>query len=131
MPYKLLAVFPILCLFLAGCEPKAIDPDSGRELSAPEWAAQTERVKRQADADTTAAIAAAKRESDRLAAEATAAQQAATANAAKAKRAFERAVARLGDGHAQGQQLEEQRTRGDGESGLRTEPREFTVGVEP
>ena len=95
MPYKLLAVFPILCLFLAGCEPKAIDPDSGRELSAPEWAAQTERVKRQADADTTAAIAAAKRESDRLAAEATAAQQAATANAAKAKRAFERAVARL------------------------------------
>lgn len=90
----LVACLAILCS-LTGCEPKAIDPDSGRELSAPEWAAQTERVRRQADADVQAAIANAKRESDRMTAEAAAAEQLAAANAAKTKRAFERAVARL------------------------------------
>lgn len=88
------ACLAILCS-LTGCEPKAIDPDTGREMSAPEWAAQTERVRRQADADVQAAIATAKRESDRMTAESQAAEQLAAANAAKAKRAFERAVARL------------------------------------
>ena len=91
LPVALLA---ILCS-LTACEPKAIDPDSGRELTAPEWAAQTERVRRQADADVQSAIASAKRDADRMAAEAQAAEQLAAANAAKAKRAFDRAVARL------------------------------------
>lgn len=95
MRYTPLALAVAILCTLTGCEPKAIDPDTGREMSAPEWAAQTERVKRQADADVAAAIAAAKRESDRMAAEAAAAEQTAAANAAKAKRAFERAVQRL------------------------------------
>ncbi len=95
MRYTPLAFAVAILCTLTGCEPKAIDPDTGRELSAPEWAAQTERVRRQADADVTAAIASAKREAERMTAEAAAAEQTAAANAAKAKRAFELAVARL------------------------------------
>lgn len=95
MRYTPLAFAVAILCTLTGCEPKAVDPDTGREMSAPEWAAQTERVRRQADTDVAAAIAAAKRESDRMAAESVAAEQLAAANAAKAKRAFERAVARL------------------------------------
>ena len=82
MRYTLpVALLAILCS-LTACEPKAIDPDTGREMSAPEWAAQTERVRRQADADVQAAIATAKRDSDRMAAESQAAEQLAAAQLA-------------------------------------------------
>ena len=47
MPYRLPFIVSILLasvLALTGCEPKAIDTDTGRELSASEWSAKVERT---------------------------------------------------------------------------------------
>lgn len=80
---------------LSGCEYTERDPETGRELSAAQWAAKDDAARAAADADTKAALAEANRKAAALSAESAAAQEAARINAQKARRAFERAVARL------------------------------------
>lgn len=81
--------------FIAGCEYKERDPVSGQELSAAQWAAKDDAARAAADADTRAALTEANRKAAALSADSKAAQEAAKLNAEKARRAFDRAVARL------------------------------------
>ena len=81
-------------LFATGCEFTAQDA-SGKQLTAQEWEAREERVRRQAEDDTEKALKAKDSEHARIMADAKAADEAAKTEAAKRRKRFDAAVAKL------------------------------------